>query len=54
MIKLGIVLSSNTYIQPLLYTKIGGHFLHTSAGMTAVQFFVQSHAVVDAENQLAS
>lgn len=54
MIKLGIVLSSNTYIQPLLYTKIGGHFLHTSAGMTAVQFFVQSTGVMDAEHQLVN
>lgn len=29
--------STNTYIQLLSYTKIGGHFLHNSAGMTAVR-----------------
>ena len=37
MIRLKSMFSTNTYIQLLSYTKIGGHFLHNSAGMTAVR-----------------
>ena len=41
MIRLKSMFSTNTYIQLLSYTKIGGHFLHNSAGMTAVRLSAQ-------------